>query len=84
MNMLPCRIGCEAYHDGCHKDCASWKDYLERQIAEREAKKRYITYHRPLRRNNPAIPRPANQTPRLVTWAQGEKPADCRYSDLAV
>lgn len=45
MNMLPCRIGCEAYHDGCHKDCASWKDYLERQSAEREAKKCYITYH---------------------------------------
>lgn len=43
--MLPCRIVCEAYHDGCHKDCASWKDYLERQSAEREAKKRYITYH---------------------------------------
>ena len=43
--MLPCRMSCGAYHDGCHKDCESWHDFQARQNEERAAKKDYMRYH---------------------------------------
>ena len=43
--MLPCQAQCAAYHSGCHKDCASWSAFQERQRLQREAKKAYLKYY---------------------------------------
>ncbi len=45
MEMLPCRTGCGAYCEGCHKSCEHWRDFQAAQRAEREAKKRYMQFH---------------------------------------
>ena len=29
--MLPCQSQCPSYHSGCHKSCACWKAFQERQ-----------------------------------------------------
>lgn len=43
--MLPCQPGCPAYCDGCHKNCAHWREFQARQREQRQAKKRYLDYY---------------------------------------
>lgn len=43
--MLPCQSTCPLYHSGCHKSCACWQDFQEKQNAQREAKKRYLRFY---------------------------------------
>ncbi len=43
--MIPCRNDCEKYFEGCHKNCAYWKDFQEQNRIEREKKKAYLSYH---------------------------------------
>ena len=33
--MLPCQSQCPSYHSGCHKSCACWKAFQERQRLQR-------------------------------------------------
>ena len=40
--MLPCQSQCPSYHSGCHKSCACWKAFQERQRLQRQAKKKYL------------------------------------------
>ena len=37
--MLPCQSQCPSYHSGCHKSCACWKAFQERQRLQRQAKR---------------------------------------------
>lgn len=43
--MLPCRSGCTAYCDGCHKSCARWQEFQARQREQRQAKKDYLAHY---------------------------------------
>lgn len=47
--MLPCQTGCHEYQEGCHKGCARWRSFQERQSAQRQAKKQYLRLHDPRR-----------------------------------
>ena len=48
MAMLPCRPGCPSYQEGCHKTCAHWQLFQEKQRAQRQAKKAYLQFHNTL------------------------------------
>ena len=48
VSMLPCKQNCQAYHEGCHKSCAGWKERQARLRAERQAKKDYLRYYNEL------------------------------------
>ena len=43
--MLPCQSQCPSYHSGCHKSCACWKAFQERQRLQRQAKKKYLKFY---------------------------------------
>lgn len=43
--MLPCQNQCASYHEGCHKTCAWWRAFQERQASQRQAKKEYLKYY---------------------------------------
>ena len=43
--MLPCESQCPSYHSGCHKSCACWKAFQERQRLQRQAKKKYLKFY---------------------------------------
>ena len=46
--MLPCRPGCPFYQEGCHKTCAQWHLFQEKQQAQRQAKKQYLQFYNDL------------------------------------
>ena len=48
MAMLPCRPGCPFYQEGCHKTCAQWQLFQEKQQAQRQAKKQYLQFYNDL------------------------------------
>ena len=43
--MLPCQTACPTYQEGCHKTCARWRIFQERQCAQRQEKKQYLQLH---------------------------------------
>ena len=43
--MLPCQTSCPHYAAGCHKTCAAWRRFQQRQQAANEAKRRYLRHH---------------------------------------
>lgn len=43
--MLPCRTGCSAYHDGCHKHCGFWKLLQTLRRKDSQRKQAYLKYH---------------------------------------
>ena len=43
--MPPCQSQCPSYHSGCHKSCACWKAFQERQRLQRQAKKKYLKFY---------------------------------------
>ena len=61
--MIPCRKNCADYCEGCHKNCARWKAFLEQSSQQRREKKRYLDYYNDLcstiirqcRSNNPYL-----------------------------
>ena len=46
--MLPCQNQCASYHEGCHKTCAQWQLFQEKQQAQRQAKKQYLQFYNDL------------------------------------
>ena len=46
--MLPCQTGCPSYREGCHKTCAQWQLFQEKQRVQRQAKKQYLQFHNAL------------------------------------
>ncbi|MFR6624807.1 MAG: hypothetical protein ACLURW_00435 [Flavonifractor plautii] len=58
--MLPCQSQCPSYHSGCHKSCACWKAFQERQ-----AKKKYLKFYGAL----------CAQSLRQLTAGQSRRPA---------
>lgn len=54
---------CADYCEGCHKNCARWKAFLEQSSQQRREKKRYLDYYNDLcstiirqcRSNNPYL-----------------------------
>lgn len=46
--MIPCQKTCADYCEGCHKNCARWKAFLEQSSQQRREKKRYLDYYNDL------------------------------------
>ena len=65
--MLPCQSQCPSYHSGCHKSCACWKAFQERQRLQRQAKKKYLKFYGAL----------CAQSLRQLTAGQSRRPAWC-------
>ena len=63
--MLPCQSQCPSYHSGCHKSCACWKAFQERQRLQRQAKKKYLKFYGAL----------CAQSLRQLTAGQSRRPA---------
>ena len=40
--MIPCQATCGRYCEGCHKNCARWKEFLYQSSIERKEKKAYL------------------------------------------
>ena len=63
--MLPCQSQCPSYPSGCHKSCACWKAFQERQRLQRQAKKKYLKFYGAL----------CAQSLRQLTAGQSRRPA---------
>jgi len=68
--MLPCQSQCPSYHSPptpspCHKSCACWKAFQERQRLQRQAKKKYLKFYDAL----------CAQSLRQLTAGQSRRPA---------
>ena len=67
--MIPCQKTCADYCEGCHKNCARWKAFLEQSSQQRREKKRYLDYYNDLcstiirqcRSNNPYLSHRASE-----------------------
>lgn len=46
--MLPCQTGCPGHREGCHKDCARWKEFQIQQQLQRQKKKDYLKFYNDL------------------------------------
>ena len=46
--MLPCQTGCPGHREGCHKDCARWKEFQAQQQLQRKKKKDYLKFYNDL------------------------------------
>ena len=44
--MIPCRVSCPHFCEGCHKTCATCKRFQEQQVLVRRRKKAYLDYHK--------------------------------------
>lgn len=42
--MLPCQTNCPGHREGCHKDCARWKEFQIQQQLQRQKKKDYLKF----------------------------------------
>lgn len=47
-DMLPCQTGCPGHREGCHKDCARWKEFQAQQQLQRQKKKDYLKFYNDL------------------------------------
>ena len=48
--MIPCKNTCPHYAEGCHKDCAKWKQFLAREQQQRRKKEAYLKMQNELNR----------------------------------